>query len=109
MDFRTPHTVGERINDDFIQLKQANGYDHCYVLNKKEAGGLSFAARCIEPKSGRTLEVCTTEPGLQFYTANWNHGMEGAHGATFPDRSAVCFEAQHFPDTPNKAHFPTAV
>lgn len=109
MDFRTPHTVGERINDDFIQLKQANGYDHCYVLNKKEAGELSFAARCIEPESGRTLEVYTTEPGLQFYTANWNHGMEGAHGATFPDRSAVCFEAQHFPDTPNKAHFPTAV
>lgn len=108
MDFRTPHTVGERIDDNFIQLRQARGYDHCYVLNKQEAGELSFAARCIDSGSGRTLEVYTTEPGVQFYTANWNAGMPGAHGATFPDRSAVCFEAQHFPDTPNKPHFPSA-
>ena len=109
MDFLTPHTVGERIDCGFTQLEQARGYDHCYVLNKREAGEMSFAARCVEPRSGRSLEVWTTEPGVQFYTANWNGGMTGAHGATFPDRSAVCFEAQHFPDTPNKAHFPTAV
>lgn len=109
MDFRTPHTVGSRIDDDFEQLRMGMGYDHCYVLNKREAGTLSFAAKCVEPNSGRSLEVYTTEPGVQIYTANWHNGFEGAHGATFPARSAICFEAQHFPDTPNKGHFPSCV
>lgn len=109
MDFRTPHLIGERIDSNDVQLVQAKGYDHCYVLNKKESEELSFAARCIEPLSGRSLEVYTTEPGVQFYTANWNGGMKGMHGATYPDRSAVCFEAQHFPDSPNKPHFPSVV
>lgn len=109
MDFRTPHTIGSRINDAFEQLKFGAGYDHCYVLNKREAGSLTFAAKCIEPESGRTLEVYTTEPGVQLYTANWHNGFTGWHGATFPARSAICFEAQHFPDTPNKGHFPSAV
>ncbi len=109
MDFRTPHTISERISDSFEQLVFGKGYDHCYILNKVEAGELSFAAKCTDPKSGRTLEVLTSEPGLQFYTANWNNGMTGALGNTFPDRSAVCFEAQHFPDTPNRSYFPTAV
>lgn len=109
MDFRTPHTVGSRIDDNYEQLQLGRGYDHCYVLNKREAGTLSFAAKCVEPDSGRSLEVYTTEPGVQIYTANWHNGFEGAHGATFPARSAICFEAQHFPDTPNKGHFPSCV
>ena len=109
MDFRTPHTVGERINDDFIQLKYGAGYDHCYVLNKTEAGELTLAATCVDKESKRRMEVYTTENGLQLYTSNWLNGFEGAHGATFPARSAICFEAQCFPDTPNKAHFPSAV
>ena len=109
MDFRTPHTVGSRINDDFEQLKRGKGYDHCYVLNKREAGTLTFAAKCVEPNSGRNMEVYTTEPGVQVYTANWHSGFEGWKGATFPERSAICFEAQHFPDTPNKGHFPSCV
>ena len=109
MDFRTPHTVGERINEDFQQLVFGAGYDHCYVLNKKETGELSFAAKCVEPNSGRVMEVFTTEPGVQLYTSNWHNGFEGAHGATFPARSAICFEAQHFPDSPNKGHFPSVV
>lgn len=109
MDFRTPHEVGERINDKYEQLVFGAGYDHCYVLNKREAGDLTFAAKCVEPVSGRTLEVYTTEPGVQLYTGNWLGGFEGAHGATFPARSAICFEAQHFPDTPNKGHFPSCV
>lgn len=109
MDFRTPHVISERINDPFEQLIFGKGYDHCYVLNKVEAGEMSFAASCTDPQSGRTLEVFTTEPGLQFYTANWNNGMTGALGSTYPDRSAVCFEAQHFPDTPNRSYFPTVV
>lgn len=109
MDFRTSHTVGERINDKFQQLIFGAGYDHCYVLNKKEPGELSLAAKCVEPVSGRSMEVYTTEPGVQLYTGNWLNGFTGAHGATFPARSAICFEAQHFPDTPNKPHFPSAV
>lgn len=109
MDFRTPHTIGERINESFQQLINGTGYDHCYVLNKTEMGELSLAATCTEPESGRTMEVYTTENGVQLYTGNWLNGFEGAHGATFPARSAVCFEAQCFPDTPNKAHFPSAV
>ena len=108
MDFRTPHTVGERINDKFQQLIYGAGYDHCYVLNKAETGSLDLAATCKEPNSGRTMEVYTTEAGVQLYTGNWLGGFEGTNGATFPARSAICFEAQCFPDTPNKAHFPSA-
>lgn len=110
MDFRTPQTVGARINDySFRQLKIGTGYDHCYVLNKREAGSLTFAAKCLEPISGRSFEMYTTEPGVQLYTGNWLSGFEGSKGATFPARSAICFEAQHFPDTPNKGHFPSCV
>lgn len=108
LDFRTPHAIGERINENHIQLINGSGYDHNYVLNKKEPGELSFAAECTEPLSGRRLKVFTTEPGMQLYTGNWLSGFAGMHGSTFPARSAVCFEAQHFPDTPNKAHFPAA-
>ena len=109
MDFRTPHTIGERIDDDFEQLKNGAGYDHCYVLNKRSAGELTQAATCYDPNSGRTMEVYTTEQGVQLYTGNWLNGFSGWHGATYPARSAVCFEAQCFPDTPNKPHFPSCV
>ena len=106
-DHYTP--IGERIDDKFQQLVNGAGYDHCYVLNKTESGELSLAATYTEPESGRTMEVYTTENGVQLYTGNWLGGFAGAHGATFPARSAVCFEAQCFPDTPNKPHFPSAV
>jgi aldose 1-epimerase len=109
MDFRTPHVVGERINDKYEQLVFGAGYDHCYVLNKTEAGSLDLAATCTDPVSGRKMEVYTTEVGVQLYTGNWLNGFRGAHGATYPARSGICFEAQCFPDTPNKPHFPSAV
>ena len=108
-DFRTPKTIGERIDNDNEQLKNGHGYDHNYVLNKKEEGELSFAARLHEPNSGRTMEVYTTEPGLQLYTGNFENGISGTHGATYPRRSAVCLEAQHFPDSPNRPYFPSVV
>lgn len=109
-DFRKPHALGERIYDKTNQqIINGTGYDHCYVLNKHELGELSFAAKIIEPVSGRTMEVYTTEPGVQLYTGNWLNGFTGWHGATFPARSAVCFEAQHFPDSPNRPYFPTVV
>lgn len=108
-DFRTPRVVGERIDADDMQTRNGVGYDHCWVLNKREPGELSFAAKCTDPVSGRSMEVYTTEPGVQIYTSNWHNGFEGWHGATFPKRSAICFEAQHFPDSPNRAYFPSVV
>ena len=108
-DFRTPTTVGRDIDADDEQIKNGAGYDHCFVLNKKEEGELSFAARIKEPVSGRTMEVYTTEPGVQVYTDNWAAGYKGQHGATFPRRSAICFEAQHFPDSPNRPYFPSVI
>lgn len=106
-DFRTPKPVGQDIDADHEQIKNGAGYDHCYVLNKHEEGELSFAARIKEPKSGRTMEVYTTEPGVQLYTDNWADGYKGQHGATFGRRSAICFECQHFPDSPNHPYFPS--
>lgn len=108
-DFTTPHEIGERIDANHLQTINGAGYDHCFVLNKKEVGELSFAAKVTEPVTGRTMEVYTTEPGVQVYTDNWADGYKGQHGATFPRRSAICFEAQHFPDSPNKGHFPSVV
>lgn len=108
-DFRKPKTVGQDIDADNEQIKNGAGYDHCFVLNKKEEGELSFAARIKEPVSGRVMEVYTTEPGVQVYTDNWADGYKGQHGATFPRRSGICFEAQHFPDSPNRPYFPSVV
>lgn len=108
-DFTTPKPVGRDIDADDIQTKNGAGYDHCFVLNKKEEGECSFAARIKEPKSGRTMEVYTTEPGVQVYTDNWATGYPLQHGATAPRRSAICFEAQHFPDSPNRPFYPSVV
>ena len=108
-DFRKPKPFGQDINADNEQIKNGSGFDHNYVLNKHEEGEMSFAARLIEPVSGRTMEVYTTEPGLQLYTGNFLAGIKGTHGATYPRRSAVCLECQHFPDTPNHPYFPSVV
>ena len=108
-DFRTPKPVGQDIDADDEQIKNGAGYDHCFVLNKKEVGELSFAARLYEPKSGRILETYTTEPGVQVYSDNWATGYPGQNGATFPRRSGICFECQHFPDSPNRPYFPSVV
>lgn len=108
-DFRTAKPVGQDIDADDEQIKNGAGYDHCFVLNKREEGELSFAARLTEPTTGRTLEVYTTEPGMQVYSDNWATGYSGQHGATFPRRSAICFECQHFPDSPNRPYFPSVI
>lgn len=109
-DFRSPHTVGERIgNTSDQQIVNGTGYDHCFVLNKCEPGVLSYAVKCVEPNSGRCLEMWTTEPGVQFYSSNWHNGLVGTHGTTYGKYSALCFEAQHFPDSPNRSYFPSCV
>jgi aldose 1-epimerase len=106
-DFRKPKPVGRDIAADDEQIKNGTGYDHCYVLNKREPGELTLAASMVEPSTGRTMECWTTEPGVQFYSDNWADGYKGQHGATFGKHSGLCFEAQHFPDSPNRAHFPS--
>jgi len=108
-DFRNLKAVGKDIDADNEQIKNGNGYDHCFVLNKTEEKELSFAAKIVEPNSGRTMEVWTTEPGVQMYSDNYGTGLKGQHGATFPKRSAVCFECQHFPDSPNRPYFPSVI
>ena len=110
MDFRTPFTIGERVNDDFQQLIFGKGYDHCYVLNKEEAGQLTLAATCYSPKTGITMQAYTTEPGVQLYTANWlNESIIGKGGHPYPERCSFCLEMQHFPDSPNQPEYPSTV
>lgn len=108
-DFTTAKAIGKDIDAEHEQIKNGTGYDHCYVLNKKEVGELSFAAKVHEPVSGRTMEVYTTEPGMQLYTGNFLSGISGTHGTTYPKRSAICLECQHFPDSPNRPYFPSAI
>ena len=108
-DFRKPARIGARIGEPHEQLKYGIGYDHNWVLNRT-GDGLEMAARVVDPKSGRTLEVSTTEPGLQFYTGNFLDGsVKGKGGTVYNQRSAFCLETQHFPDSPNKPDFPSTI
>lgn len=108
-DFRQPHTIGERIGQNDPQLLAGKGYDHCWVLSKKP-GEFGLAARVTEPVSGRVMEVWTTEPGLQFYSGNFLTGKDiGKGGKAYNFRTAFCLEAEHFPDSPNHAEFPSTV
>jgi aldose 1-epimerase len=106
-DFRKPTAIGMRINNDHPQLKAGKGYDHNWVLNRKGAG-LELAARVHEPKTGRTLEITTTEPGIQFYAGNFLDGtLTGKGGTVYKHRTGFCLETQHYPDSPNQPKFPT--
>jgi aldose 1-epimerase len=105
-DFRSAARIGARIDDPDPQIQLASGYDHNFILN---GGGreLTLAARANEPKSGRILEVRTTEPGVQFYSGNHLDGsVTGKRGKAYGYRAAFCLETQHFPDSPNKPNFP---
>jgi aldose 1-epimerase len=104
LDFTEPKTIGSRID----QLTETRGYDHNYVLNKSK-GPLDLASRVYEPASGRVMEVYTTEPGMQFYTANGMRGIKGKDGNVYQRHYGFCLETQHFPDSPNKPHFPSTV
>lgn len=109
MDFTKATAIGARINQDDEQLKLGKGYDHNWVLDKTP-GALTLAARVYEPTTGRVLEAFTTEPGMQFYTANFLDGkLTGKGGWVYQFRNAFCLEPQHFPDSPNQPGFPTTV
>ncbi|MHC4174576.1 MAG: aldose epimerase family protein [Planctomycetota bacterium] len=103
MDFTSPMSIGSRIG------QVGKGYDHNYVLNSG-GGSLALCARVYEPVSGRVMEVHTTEPGVQLYTGNFLNGsITGKDGKVYDKHYAFCLETQHFPDSPNKPHFPSAV
>jgi aldose 1-epimerase len=106
LDFTRPARIGARIE----QLKpKPGGYDHNFVLNGAPQT-LRRAARLREPRGGRVLEVLTTEPGVQLFTANFFDGrVTGTGGVVYPRHAGVCFETQHFPDSVNKPQFPSVV
>ena len=107
-DFTAVHPIGERIDADDEQIKFGKGYDHNFVLNKPKPDSLTLAAVVTEPNTGITMEVWTTEPGVQLYTGNFMDGsVIGKGGKAHNYRSAFCLETQHFPDAPNKPEFPT--
>jgi aldose 1-epimerase len=108
-DFRTPVALGARIEQPDAQLRAGGGYDHNFVLNRP-GPGLFLGARVFEPTTGRTLEVRTTEPGLQLYSGNFLDGtITGKGGRGYARRSGLCLETQHFPDSPNHPDFPTTI
>lgn len=109
-DFRKAVRIGERINDDNIQLKYGKGYDHNYVLNPGKNGEMKAAATVRGDKSGIVMEVFTQEPGLQFYSGNFMKSKNTFKGGTNDDfRTAFCLETQHFPDSPNQPNFPSTI
>jgi aldose 1-epimerase len=109
MDFTKPTAVGARINENYEQLVVGRGYDHNWVINRKD-NSLTLAARVHEPNSGRVLEVFTTEPGVQFYSGNFLDGtITGKGGHVYKQRYGLCLETQHFPDSPNHPDFPSTI
>jgi aldose 1-epimerase len=116
LDFRKPTAIGLRIDSNNEQIRLGGGYDHNFVIDRAGATDrpgsgdsttLTLAARVTDPKSGRVLEVHTTEPGVQLYTANHLNGVVGKAGHRYDKRGAFCLETQHFPDSPNRPAFPT--
>lgn len=109
-DFTRPAEIGARIDRDDDQLKLGRGYDHNFVLNAGKSPAPVPAAIAYEPKSGRVLEIATTEPGIQFYSGNFLDGsIKGKQGKVYKHRYGFCLETQHFPDSPNHPDFPSTV
>jgi aldose 1-epimerase len=107
-DFRAPHAIGEGVDSSEPQMALAGGYDHNFVLNKTAPGALEWAARLTDPESGLTLELLTTEPGLQVYSRNnIKPGQINHRGEEMQPRDGLALESQHFPDSPNKPQFPS--
>jgi len=108
-DLRAGVAIGARIRESHPQLANARGYDHTFALNRS-GPGLLLAARVYEPTSGRTLDVSTSEPGVQLYTGNFLDGsLRGKGGRVYPPRGGFCLETQHFPDSPNQPSFPSTI
>jgi aldose 1-epimerase len=111
MDFTSANVIGKRIDSDYEQLVFGKGYDHNWVLARSDGGNhAALAAEAYDPKSGRRLEVLTTEPGVQFYSGNFLDGSaKGKGNKVYGRRAAFCLETQHFPDSPNHPNFPSTL
>jgi aldose 1-epimerase len=109
-DFRRSTAIGARIEQADTQLRYGRGYDHNWVLDRRGRAGLLPAAHLEDPESGRTLDISTTEPGIQFYSGNFLDGtITGKGGRVYGHRFGLCLETQHFPDSPNHANFPSTI
>lgn len=110
LDLRMPARLAERVEADHPQIRIARGFDHNFVLDKPAAGTLTLAARIEEPDSGRALEVHTTEPGMQLFTANGFDGsLMDSRGRPLERGAGIALETQHYPDSPNQPTFPSTV
>lgn len=110
LDFRAPHRIGERIDAGHEQLRLAHGYDHNFVCDIPAPATPTLIATARDPRSGRVLDVLTTEPGVQFYSGNFLDGsFTGKDGCVYSPRGGFCLETQHFPDSPNQPHFPSVI
>jgi len=109
-DFRAPTPIGARIDSSHIQLRYGRGYDHTFVLDRADQTSLVRAAHVTEPTTGRTLDIYTTEPGVQFYTGNFLDGTAvGKSGHVYKYRYGLALETHHFPDSPNQPSFPSVI
>ena len=112
MDFTRSTAIGDRIRDSFEQLVIGRGYDHNWVLDRRDPNDTKMirAARVLEPDSGRVLEIFTTEPGIQFYSGNFLDGtLVGTSGRMYRQGDGFALETQHYPDSPNRPNFPSTV
>ena len=108
-DFRKPKRVGDDINEDYTQLTLGNGYDHCWVLNNQNEG-VRFVASAYDTLSGRSLEIFSDQPGIQFYSGNFLDGtLKSKDGGNYEFRSGFCLETQHYPNSPNQESFPSVI
>jgi aldose 1-epimerase len=109
-DFRHQTAIGARIRMPHPQMIAGRGYDLNYVIDRSKHAELAMAARLEDPRSGRVMEVLTTEPGLQLYTGNLLDGaVTGAGGRLYRQSDGVCLETHKYPDSPNKPSFPSPV
>lgn len=108
LDFTKATTIGKRVKSDHEQMIRGNGYDHNFVLNSQD-GKFAKAASVYEPKTGRVMDVYTTEPGVQLYIGNFLDGPAGKSGKPYNFRNGLCLECQHYPDSPNQPNFPTTL
>lgn len=109
MDFLEPHTIGERIGDDFEALKIGNGYDHCWAVDGYGDGStINIVGKLCGASSGRVMTIATSLPGIQVYSGNWLEGCPlSKSGVEYQNNGAVALECQFFPDSPNQPHFPS--